>query len=104
MTIAKTSAITGSSKLSTINFNDQKIRELNLTLNGTQCHGYPVKIDRGYPIWPYFKFYDTIGKLLNVEGVNQQSITSFKNNVVFAHKFEGEESIQGIGQIFFLEI
>jgi len=96
MTVAKTAAITGSSLLTSTNFAASKIKEINLTLNGSSCHGYPMKINNEYPIWPYFKFYDTIGKLLNVDGANQQSITGFKDSIIFSHKFEGEESSQGI--------
>ena len=95
MAIAKTDSISGNLALSSVNFNFGKIKEINLTLNGMSCHGYPMRIDHEYPIWPYFKFYDTIGRLLNVEGANQQSLDTFKKNIIYAHKFEGEESVQG---------
>lgn len=95
LAIAPTSSITGDTKFTSTNFSHNQVKEISITLNGNHCHGYPMVINYSYPVWPYFKFYDVIGKLLNIDSPNQQSITSFKDNIIFAHKFEGEESMQG---------
>ena len=93
--IIPTSAISGSTDESAIKFKNYGIKEINLTLNGNSCHGYPIRVTNDYPIWPYFKFHDVLGKLQNTSLGAQQQIDQFKNNTLYAHKFEGEETSQG---------
>ena len=68
---------------------------MNITLNGNSCYGFPMKIDNQFPLWPFYKFYDCIGKIHNIDLPNQHSIHSFKDNIIYCHKFEGEECTQG---------
>ena len=95
LAITPTAAISGSSKYTSTNFENNQITEISITLNGSPCLGYPIHIQHEYPIWPYYKFYDTIGKLLNIDGSRQHQVTSFKHHIIYAHKFEGEETTQG---------
>ena len=93
--ITKSSNLAGASSESAINFKNHGIKEINLTLNGNSCHGYPIKVKNDYPLWPYFKYQDVLGKTHNSNLGIQIAMEDFKNNALFAHKFEGEESTQG---------
>ena len=95
MAIAKTAGLSGSSKHTTTSFKNDHVKEFSITLNGNSVQGYPVKIKNAYPIVPFYKFYDVISKLGNINAPNQHSIASFKDNIIYAHRFEGEDSPQG---------
>ena len=71
------------------------MKEFAITLNGNSVQGYPVKIRNGYPIIPYYKFYDAVSKLGNIDAPAQQTLAGFKDNIIYAHRFEGEDSPQG---------
>ena len=71
------------------------IKEVNLTLNGNSCNGYPIRSQNDFPIWSYYKFLDVIGRLQNSNNGQQLTIGEFKRNMIIAHKFEGEDSPQG---------
>lgn len=71
------------------------MKEFGVTLNGNNCHGFPWKIDPEYPAWPYYKFIDALGRLNNSNVGSQLLPQDFNNNLIFAHKFEGEESTTG---------
>ena len=93
--IIETAALNGNTSESSVKFKNHKIKEINLTLNGNSCLGFPMKISHNYPIWPYFKFHDVLGKLQNNGLSTQQTMVSFCKNMLFSHKFDGEESGQG---------
>ena len=93
--IIPTSALNGSTNLSSLKFETYDIEEINLTLNGNSCHGFPVRISNNNPIWLYQKFLDNIGRLGNSAAGTQLKLHEFKKNMLISHKFEGEESPQG---------
>ena len=93
--LVKTSALNGSASLSQYNFKNCELKEVNLTLNGNSCIGFPLKIQNNSPIWPYYKFLDTLGRVHNESNGRQWKLETFKENCIFSHKFEGEETNQG---------
>ena len=95
MGVIPTAALNGSTSLSPIKFKSLGIKELNLTLNGNSCHGFPLKFVNDYPIWAYYKFLDVIGRLQNSNDGQQLTLEEFRRNMLIAHKFEGEDSPQG---------
>ena len=102
--VVETSSFSGSTSCSPLRCQNFGITEVNLTLNGNSCHGYPIKTKNNYPLWSYVKFKDVLGKTFNSTLGNQMTIDEFKNKLVYAHKFEGEESQQGwLGIIISLE-
>ena len=48
-----------------------------------------------YPIWPYFIYHDVLGKLQNNTLSTQQTMVKFRKNMLYAHRFQGEQSDQG---------
>ena len=95
MAVVQTAALNGSSNLSPINFKNNGIKEINLTLNGNSCLGFPMRIQNDTPIWPYHKFLDTLGRASNESNTRQWGLDTFERNCIYAHKFEGEETTQG---------
>lgn len=93
--IIETEKISGSTKTSAIEFKSSAIKEFNLTLNGSSCLGFPLKIENNFPIWPFLKFHDTLGNMNNSTSANQFSLSEFKEMSLFSHKFEGEDATQG---------
>ena len=93
--IIETEKISGSTKQSSIEFKSSHIKEFNLTLNGSSCLGFPLKIDNKFPIWQFLKFHDTLGSMNNSTSANQFSLSEFKDLALFSHKFEGEDATQG---------
>ena len=95
MAVVQTAALNGSSNLSPINFKNNGIKEINLTLNGNSCLGFPMRIQNDTPIWPYQKFLETLGRSSNESNGRQWSLDTFARNCIYSHKFEGEETTQG---------
>ena len=93
--LLKTQCLNGSFDCAAINFKNNNIKEVNLTLNGNSCLGYPMRIQNDHPIWPYHKYYSTLGKLMDESAATQIRLDTFKNSVIYAHKFEGEDASQG---------
>jgi hypothetical protein len=93
--IMDTVGFAGSSSSASIRCQNFGVNEINITLNGNSCHGYPIKVRNDFPLWPYVKFQDVLGSTLNSTLGNQIQMEQFMNQMLFAHKFEGEESHQG---------
>ena len=93
--LLKSKCLNGAFDCASINFKNNNLKEVNLTLNGNSCLGYPMRIQNDNPVWPYHKYYSTLGKLMDESAAAQTRLDSFKNSVIFAHKFEGEDASQG---------
>ena len=93
--LTPTEALNGSTSQSQMNFQNLNINEINLTLNGNSCLGFPLRIQNNYPIWPFFKLQDALGRLQNESIGRNLRMEDYSNNVVYCHKFEGEETSQG---------
>ena len=93
--LVESTAFSGATSFSPVRCQNFGVNEINLTFNGNSCHGYPMKIQNDFPLWPYIKFQDVLGSTCNTTISNQIKIDEFTNKILFAHKFEGEESSQG---------
>lgn len=93
--IVKSKALNGSLENASFNFSNNGLKEVNLTLNGNSCNGYPLRIQNDYPLWPYFKFYTTLGRMMDQSASAQIRLSDFQNTVIFSHKFEGEDATSG---------
>ena len=95
MGIVPSKSFTGNSETSATDLRYSLVSEINLKLNGNAVHGYPMKINNNYPIWPYVKYNYVTNRMMNVDCSGQTTIDNFKNNMIYAHKFEAEETSQG---------
>ena len=93
--ITPTLGVNGSTAASPINFRNYGLKEVNLTLNGNSCHGYPMQIANNYPLMPYVKLIEVLGRLENTDQPMQPNMNYFQNNTIFGAKFEGEDTPNG---------
>ena len=95
MAITKSQSLNGDFATSSTDFRDDMVSEINLKLNGNSVHGYPLRINKSFPLWPYVKFNSVTNRLMNVNCCQQMTLQSFKTNTFYAHKFEAEDTSQG---------
>ena len=95
MAIVPSNAFSGTTSTSSTDFRNDKVAELNLKLNGNSVHGYPIRITKNYPIWPYLKYLEVTNRAMNVKCSQQTTIDNYATNQIYAHKFEAEETQQG---------
>ena len=76
-------------------FRNNNVEEMNITLNGNSVNGYPITIKDQSPIFPMQKFLDTTDRYYNVVSGESLSLTEFKYNFLWSHKFEAESADQG---------
>ena len=93
--IMPSTAIAGNFNECTTSFENSHVKEFNITLNGNSVTGYPVRIENGMPMWPYKKFVEATGRFMNNDCGQQLSLSDFKYNWLYAHKFEGEDTSSG---------
>lgn len=93
--LVKTAALNGSLMSGSLNLENAGVKEVNLTLNGNSCNGFPLRIQNNVPLWPYHKFFSTLGRLMDNSAAAQMRLSTFENMVIYAHKFEGEDATQG---------
>ena len=95
LAITPTAGLNGGFKNNLINAKRYGVKEIDLTLNGNHCHGFPMQIGKGFPVWPYYKQLDVLGRLNNPNVHRSTAIEEFKASLFYAHKFEGEDTTQG---------
>ena len=88
-------AITGDLGLSSTNFAENNVTELNISLNGRPVTGYPIRIKDGSETYPLFQFNDTVGRTYNNKCCAGLKKVTFQSNFIWAHRFEAEETSQG---------
>ena len=93
--LIKSKSLNGSLQTGSASFKNNGVKELNLTLNGNSCNGFPIRIQNDLAIWPYHKYLSTIGRLMDQSAASQTRLTDFQNSVIYSHKFEGEDASQG---------
>ena len=93
--LIKSTALNGSLDSSSLGFHNNGIKEVNLTLNGNSCNGYPIRVENDYPIWAYHKFNSNLGRLMNTSAASQTRLSNFKNMTIYSQKFEGDDATQG---------
>ena len=65
---------------------------MSIMLNGNVVNGYPIRVDRGSPVFPMYKFFETTNRLCNVNCGSVTTFQEFRSNWIWAHKFEAEGS------------
>ena len=91
--LIKTSNLSDANQSST-GFLCNKVETFNISLNGSSVNGYPVSILNESPIFPMVKFFDTCGRLYNINAGECFSPLKFKSHFLWSHHFE-EERAQG---------
>ena len=89
------SSLNGDAKHSSTCFKSYGVKEFNITLNGNSVNGYPLIIKNECPVLPLHKFFDTTNRLQNIYTGENITQKDFKNNWIWSHKFECENSAQG---------
>ena len=71
-------------KTSTV-FKQNDICEVNISLNGSACQGYPIKINDEYPIWGYQKFLETTKRTYNPACADVMALEQYLLNCVYGN-------------------
>lgn len=85
----------GDKAYSSTYFRCNNVEEMNISLNGNSINGYPITIKDQSPIFPMQKFLDTTDRYYNVISGDSLTLTEFKYNFLWSHKFEAESADQG---------
>ena len=93
--LVKTAAFNGQLSGGSMALKNNGIKEVNLTLNGNSCNGFPLRIQNDVPLWPYHKFFATVGRLMDNNAAAQMRLSTFEDMVLYAQKFEGEDATKG---------
>ena len=102
--LMESKALNGSLETDSLAFKNNGIKEVNLTLNGNSCNGFPVRVQNDNPLWAYHKYNATLGRIMNPSAGAQLRLSDFKNRCIYSHKFEGDDATQGwLGLTFSLE-
>ena len=64
--IIEADAFNGTFEKSSTGFYQCNVEEVNLTVNGNACHGYPIQIQNVFPLWPYHKWLQVTSRYMNV--------------------------------------
>ena len=93
--IAPQSSLSGDKAVSSTFFKNYNVEEMNITLNGSSVNGFPICVRDGSPVFPFQKFLDTTDKYYNVISSDTFTLTEFKYNYIWSHKFEAESADRG---------
>jgi len=93
--IIPSSALDGSTDLSSTAFDHHNVTEFTVTLNGNPVNGYPMEMKSGSPMMPYYQFMDVTSRYMNPVCGDGLKMAHFLHSWIYAHKFEAEESSQG---------
>ncbi|CBY08178.1 unnamed protein product [Oikopleura dioica] len=94
--LTQTDSFQGSMSKETTSFGfHADLQNINLTLNGQSCVGYPMRITNELPIWPYYRLMDILDRLVSPSTPNTIALDSFKKSAIFGHEFMASEESQG---------
>ena len=93
--IVPQACLNGDKSMSSTYFKNYNVDEMNISLNGNSVNGFPIVIKDQSPIYPMQKFLDTTERYYNVVSGEVFSLTEFKYNFLWSHKFEAESADQG---------
>lgn len=94
--IIRSEALTGDLTLSATRFERHFVKEVNLTLNGYSCSGFPVQNVNGSALSAYMKFLQTTNRKFNTNCGRQVAPVDFKNfHFLYSHEFDGDQTEQG---------
>ena len=93
--IIATSAIDGTKEKTITGFRQFGVTEFNITLNGQSVNGYPIKCEKDRTTIPMVKWLDSTNRLNNNLCGRTLTVDSFRENFIWSHYFEVEESPNG---------
>ena len=93
--IIKTESLNGSLDSSSTNFACNNVSEMNISLNGFPCNGYPISVNNESDTNVLFQFNDTVGRTYNNSCCSGLKKPYFFSNFIWAYHFEAEETSQG---------
>ena len=80
---------------SSTGFQQNKVIEFNISLNGNPVNGYPMSIKNNSPCYVMSKFNSVTSRFYNVYAGQQLSMLEFQHNFIWSHKFEAESTSSG---------
>ena len=95
MGILPSSALSGNQLISSTGFRQNKVTDVNLTLNGNSVNGYPMAIKHENCVFPLRLFNDVTNRYMNPLCGDVMNIATFQSNWLYSHNFEAEATSQG---------
>ena len=93
--IIDSDALNGSVDKSSTDFQCHGVERFNISIDGTNVNGYPIKVESGSPMYPFVKFNDTLDKLSNISCAGGFTLAEFTHNFLWSHHFQAEQSSTG---------
>ena len=93
--IIDSSAIDGTKEKTVTGFRQFGVNQFNITLNGQSVNGYPIKCAKDRCTYPMVKWLDSTNRLNNNLSGRTMAVKSFRENFIWSHYFEVEESPNG---------
>ena len=94
--VIESAALNGDFSLSSTRFQRHGVKELDLSLNGYSCNGFPIINNNGSAVPAYNKWLHSTNRFFNNKCAQQISPLDFKRfHFIYSHKFEGEPTEQG---------
>ena len=93
--IIPSAALLGDYEKSSTGFKWNNIEQLTITLNGTNCNGFPIDVRHEGSVVPLQLFHDVTGRLLNTEAGCGMTLNKYETNFIWAHRFEAEKTANG---------
>ena len=93
--IISTDQLAGSKDHTCTGFEQNNVKEFNININGHSVNGYPVKCFDGASTFPLAKWLESTNRLHNNLAGNSLNLYRFKENFIWSHHFETEETANG---------
>ena len=93
--VIESDSLGGKLEKSCTGFKQHGVVECNININGHSVNGYPIKCDEDVVTYPLEKWLDSTNRLHNNLCGQTLSLESFKNNFIWSHYFESEETSTG---------
>ena len=88
-------ALHGTKEKTCTAFTQNNVEEVNIKVNGHSVNGYPVKCEEGCSTYPLIKWLESTNRLHNNLAGRTFTLDTFKDNFIWSHHFESEESVNG---------
>ena len=94
--IIESAAIMGNNKLSSTGFKQNKVLELDITLDGVSVTGFPIKTDDGIPVLAFDSYLKATHRAFNNSVSETIPIADYNNfHFLYGHRFSGDISQSG---------
>ena len=93
--VIPTESLQGSKTKTCTGFQQNNVTEFAININGHSVNGYPVKSEVGACTYPFLKWLDSTNRLHNNMTGQSFTLENFKDNFIWSHHFEIEETSSG---------